>query len=70
MEKFYKFRADVILNTFQIRSVNNCEQLANWLNAKDSLTDFESIKYNVSSELIKFFHNTIFEIFTKLNTPS
>ena len=39
--KFYKFRADLMLNTFKIRSINDCTELKNWLDAQVSLTDLE-----------------------------
>ena len=39
--KFYKFRADLMLNTFNIKSINDCVELTNWLDAKTVLTDLE-----------------------------
>ena len=42
IQKFYKFRSDVMLNTFQIKSVTDCKQLSEWVNSTGSLTDFEN----------------------------
>ena len=39
--RFYKFRADLMLNTFGIKSVSDCNELAKWMNTQITLTDFE-----------------------------
>jgi hypothetical protein len=43
MEKFYKFRGATVINTFGIKSVKKCKTLENWLNAKETLNDFENM---------------------------
>ena len=41
VSKFFKFRADAMLNTFGITSARECKELTNWLDAEAILTDVE-----------------------------
>lgn len=43
MEKFYKFRGNVVVNTFGIKIVKKCSTLDNWLDAHEILNDFENM---------------------------
>lgn len=41
MEKFYQFRDNKVIDTFGIKSVQDCPHLSDWLQVQDSLNDFE-----------------------------
>ena len=38
---FYKFREDIVINTFGINRIQECNVLLNWIQADDELDDFE-----------------------------
>ena len=38
---FYKFRADIMLNTFNIQSIDACLELTKWIDTRTTLTEFE-----------------------------
>ena len=38
---FYKFRGDVVINTFGIKQIQKCEVLGQWIQAQNELDDFE-----------------------------
>ncbi len=44
--KFYKFRGDLMLNTFGIKSIDECKSLKYWLDSTGQLTDFEDATLN------------------------
>ena len=48
VQKFYKFRGDVMLNTFQIKSVTHCEHLSEWVTALGLLSDYENTTLNIA----------------------
>ena len=41
VSRFYKFRADIVINTFGIKRVKQCKILFNWLDAEYDLDIFE-----------------------------
>ena len=41
VSRFYKFRADIVINTFGIKRVKQCKILSNWLDAEYDLDIFE-----------------------------
>ena len=48
IQKFYKFRGDVMLNTFQIKTVTDCEHLSEWVAATGLLTDYENTTLDIT----------------------
>ena len=38
---FYKFRGDIVINTFGIKRIQKCDVLNQWLQTQDALDDFE-----------------------------
>ena len=47
---FYKFRADIMLNTFKIKPISNCNELSNWLShdKQPVLTDYENTTLDIA----------------------
>lgn len=41
IENFYKFRGDIVINTFHVKRIKRCESLNQWLIANYELDDFE-----------------------------
>jgi hypothetical protein len=41
MESFYKFRGDIVINTFGVKRLQRCDSLNQWLTANYELDDFE-----------------------------
>jgi hypothetical protein len=48
VEKFYQFKGAKVINTFGIRTLHQCENLDNWLDASDILNDFEIMTLNAA----------------------
>ena len=48
MEKFFKFRADAMLNTFNINTINDCKVLNDWISDKVLLSDYENMTLDIA----------------------